>query len=167
MIERPEMTAWERMVTDYHTLGLSPSLHPLGLMRARLPAGIVSAKELESLPDGARVRVAGLVVCRQRPGTAQGFTFLLVEDETGMANAIIRPPLYDLKRPIVRGETMVIVQGKLQCRDGNINILVDDIEALHEASLPPLETRDRPGTDPREEAARERAPEIPAARSFR
>ena len=72
MIERPEMSAWERMVADYHTLGLSPSLHPLGLMRARLPAGIVSAEELEALPDGWPVRVAGLVVCRQRAGHGPG-----------------------------------------------------------------------------------------------
>ncbi len=167
MIERPEMTAWERMVADYHTLGLSPSLHPLGLMRARLPSDIVSAEELEALPDGWPVRVAGLVVCRQRPGTAQGFTFLLVEDETGMANAIIRPPLYERKRPIIRGETMVIVRGRLQCRDGNINILVDDIEALREGDLPTLESRDRPGNDPREEAAKARLPAIPPAKSFR
>jgi error-prone DNA polymerase len=167
MIERPEMSAWERMVTDYHTLGLSPSLHPLGLMRARLPVDIVSAEGLESLPDGVNVRVAGLVVCRQRPGTAQGFTFLLIEDETGMANAIIRPPLYERKRPIVRGETMVIVRGKLQSRDGNINILVDDIEPLREPTLPTLESRERAGNDPREEAAREPVPAIPPARSFR
>ena len=84
-----------------------------------------------------------------------------------MANAIIRPPLYERKRSIIRGETMVIVRGRLQCRDGNINILVDDIEALREGDLPTLESRDRPGNDPREEAAKARLPAIPPAKSFR
>ena len=93
MVSLPEMTDWERMAADYSILSLSPHYHPMALIRSHLHEGIVSTAHLEHLPDGAKVEVAGLVVCRQRPGTAKGFVFLLLEDESGMANVVIKPQL--------------------------------------------------------------------------
>src|SRR6266851_1397811 len=81
MVRLKDMTDWERMVADYGLLGLSPSYHPLALLRRDLPAEVLSAEQVRASRDGTRVRTAGLVVCRQRPGTAKGFVFLLLEDE--------------------------------------------------------------------------------------
>ena len=94
MVQLRDMTDWERMVADYGLLGLSPSYHPLALLRRDLPKDVLTAEQVRGSRDGARVRTAGLVVCRQRPGTAKGFVFLLVEDETGLVNVVIRPDLY-------------------------------------------------------------------------
>src|SRR5206468_8965774 len=80
MVELPDMTDWERMVADYGLLGLSPSYHPLALLRHDIPIDVLTAEQVRASRDGARVRTAGLVVCRQRPGTAKGFVFLLLED---------------------------------------------------------------------------------------
>ncbi|HEU5434358.1 MAG TPA: hypothetical protein VFU81_21980, partial [Thermomicrobiales bacterium] len=139
MVALPPTTAWERMAIDYQTLGLSPRYHPLGLLRPHLPAGIVATTELERLPDGMPVVVVGLVVCRQRPGTAKGVTFLLLEDEHGLANVIIAPALYEARRPIVRGEPFLIVAGTLQRRGATINILARRLEPIEGVgrTLPP------------------------------
>ncbi|MDQ6673084.1 MAG: DNA polymerase III subunit alpha, partial [Chloroflexota bacterium] len=82
MVHLKDMTDWERMVADYGLLGLSPSYHPLALLRRDLPADVLTAEQVRASRDGVRVRAAGMVVCRQRPGTAKGFVFLLLEDET-------------------------------------------------------------------------------------
>jgi len=126
-----EMSDWERMVADYGILGLSPHLHPLGLLRPFLHEGIAASAHLERLPDGARVEVAGMVVCRQRPATAHGFIFLLLEDEFGMVNVVVKPRLYDRRRTIVRAEPFLMVRGELQRRDGTTNIVADEIRALN------------------------------------
>src|SRR5262249_25476985 len=86
MVELPGMSDWERMVADYGLLGLSPSYHPLALLRADVPADVLTAEQVRATRDGAHIRTAGLVVCRQRPGTAKGFVVLLLEDETGGIN---------------------------------------------------------------------------------
>ncbi|MCH7578511.1 MAG: error-prone DNA polymerase, partial [Chloroflexi bacterium] len=84
MVELAPMSEWDRMVADYAILGLSPNYHPMAFLRPRLNEGIVPSRMLESLPDGASIEVAGLVVCRQRPGTAKGFVFIVIEDEFGL-----------------------------------------------------------------------------------
>ncbi len=129
----PPMGPWEQMVADYATLGLSPRYHPLGLLRARLPAGIASTVDLASIRDGSIVRVAGLVVCRQRPGTAQGITFLLLEDERGLVNAVVYPDLYEEQRLLVRGEPFLLVEGQLQRRGQNLNIIAHQLHRLEGA----------------------------------
>jgi error-prone DNA polymerase len=83
------------------------------------------------LPDGAAVEVAGLVVCRQRPGTAKGFVFLVLEDEWGLVNVIVKPDLYERERPVVRGEPFVVVKGQLQRRDGITNLMARSFRALN------------------------------------
>ena len=93
------MTPEERLVADFRGTGLTVGLHPMAHHRATLKRqGVRSAIELRDLPDGTRIRIAGSVIARQRPGTAKGFVFLSLEDETGIANAIITPQLFTQNR---------------------------------------------------------------------
>jgi error-prone DNA polymerase len=133
MVELRPMGPWEQMTSDYALMGLSPRYHPLGLLRPRLPRTIRSIAETLHIPDGARIQVAGLIVCRQRPGTAKGITFLLLEDEHGLLNVIVFPDLYSERRHIVRGEPFVVVEGVLQQRNNTINLVAERIWPLSEA----------------------------------
>jgi error-prone DNA polymerase len=119
------MTDWERMKNDYVIVGLSPNYHPMALLRPRLGEGLVTTPMVESLEDGAQTQVAGLVVCRQRPGTARGFVFIVIEDEFGVVNVIVKPDLYERQRDIVRAEPFVVVKGEIQRRDGVTNLMAD------------------------------------------
>lgn len=130
MIALPPTTATDRMHTDYEVLGLSVRFHPLGLLRPRLPPGVITAAELLGLSDGARVRMAGMTVVRQRPETAKGVTFLLIEDETGLSNVIVYPALYEAQRSVVRGESMVMVTGRVQQQANTINVVAERVEPL-------------------------------------
>jgi error-prone DNA polymerase len=130
MVELAEMTDWERMIADYDILGLSSRYHPIGLLRPVLPKGLTRAVDLEARRDGGFVRLAGLVVCRQRPGTARGMLFMLMEDETGLANVIVHPPLYEKRRVVIRGNPFLIVTGRLQLRDGTVNIIASDVHPV-------------------------------------
>ncbi|HUG16772.1 MAG TPA: OB-fold nucleic acid binding domain-containing protein, partial [Thermomicrobiales bacterium] len=121
---------WERMIADYDVLGLSSRFHPIGLLRPVLPKGLATAVELDTRRDGAYVRLAGLVVCRQRPATAKGMLFMLLEDETGLANIIVHPPLYEKRRVVIRGNPFLIVTGRLQLRDTTVNIIASDMHAI-------------------------------------
>ncbi len=130
MVELAPMSEWDRMVADYAILGLSPNHHPMAFLRPRLNEGIVPSRMLESLPDGTPVEVAGLVVCRQRPGTAKGFVFVVIEDEFGLVNLVVKPGLHEQQRSLVRSEPFVIVQGELQRRDGTVNVIAERFTAL-------------------------------------
>jgi error-prone DNA polymerase len=130
MVDLPPMTAWEQMAADYGTLKLSPRYHPLGLLRPHLPESIATTTDLERLRDGSTVQVAGLVVCRQRPGTAKGITFLLLEDERGLVNAIVYPSLYEEQRLLVRSEPFLVVEGRLQRQHGTINLIAKALWSL-------------------------------------
>ncbi|MBA2450646.1 MAG: hypothetical protein H0V51_21755, partial [Chloroflexi bacterium] len=136
MVHLTDMNDWERMVADYGLLGLSPSYHPLGLLRERLPSDVLTHAQLKATRDGQRVRTAGLVVCRQRPGTAKGFLFMLLEDETGLTNVVVRPDLYEAERSVVRGEPYVVVEGTVQLRSDTLNLLATSIAPL--AQVPGL-----------------------------
>jgi error-prone DNA polymerase len=130
MVELVDMTPWERMAAEYVNLGLSPSHHPLAFIRPSLHEGVVSSRHLEGLPDESTVEIAGLVVCRQHPMTAKGFVFLLLEDEFGLANVIVKPKLYEASRSLIRTEPLLLVYGELQRREGITNVLADDFRAL-------------------------------------
>ncbi len=130
MVRLPAMTDWDRMVADYAVLGLSPDHHPMAFLRPRLHEGIVPSRMLESLPDDAPVEVVGLVVCRQRPSTAKGFVFLVLEDEFGLVNVVVKPDLYERQRPFVLAEPFIIVRGELQRRDGTLNVMADRFTPL-------------------------------------
>ncbi len=137
MVDLRPMTNWDRMVVDYAVLGLSPGYHPMAFLRDGLHEGVVPSAMLGALPDGARVEVAGLVACRQRPGTAKGFVFLVLEDEFGLVNVIVKPGLHERQRPLVRTEPFVIVRGRLQRRDGTVNVVAESLQALPVSGVAP------------------------------
>ncbi len=124
------LAAHERLLAEYATLGFSASGHPLSLVRNALPADLTLNRDLEKLQAGIKCQVAGLVVARQRPETAKGIVFLLVEDETGMTNVIVRTDVYDRCRAAVRGEAFVLVRGKLAKDDGTVNVLAEEVVGL-------------------------------------
>ena len=137
--EGPELralSAWERMLADYGSTGVTLREHPLQLMRPGLPADLSTSRELERGQHGRRVRVAGLVIARQRPATAKGVTFMLLEDELGTINLIVPPPIHDRFRLAVRAEPLVLATGRLEQREGTTNVLVDQIERLERPDLP-------------------------------
>ncbi|MGA2009111.1 MAG: PHP domain-containing protein [Solirubrobacteraceae bacterium] len=128
-----ELSEWERMLADYSTLGLTARTHPLALLRERLAPGMVTSRDLESLTHGQRVHVGGLVVARQRPGTASGVVFLLLEDEHGVINLIIPPAVYERHRLTVRTEPLLRAEGRLErfaAAGGAINVLVDQVGSI-------------------------------------
>jgi error-prone DNA polymerase len=128
--ELPPQTQWERMLADYRTTSLSTGVHPLGLLRAHLPRGTLSSRELEEAPNRIRVTVAGLAVARQRPATANGVVFMLLEDEFGQMNLIVPPTVYERFRAVVRGEPLILAHGRFERVDRNRNILVAKLETL-------------------------------------
>jgi error-prone DNA polymerase len=138
-LEVPEAPAlaplvpWESMIADYATVGLTLGPHPLKLLRPTLPPDIVSIADLERLPHESSVRLGGLVVARQRPGTAKGIVFLLLEDEFGTINLIVPPDLYEANRLIVRSEPLLLCQGRLERlpqAGGAINVFVKTLQPL-------------------------------------
>jgi error-prone DNA polymerase len=126
----PEQSVWERLLSDYRATGLSTGVHPLALLRPELPPGTISSLDLPTARSGSRVSVAGLVVARQRPPTANGVTFLLLEDEHGQLNVIVMPPLYAENRALVRGEPILLARGRLQRSGGTINVIADELQSL-------------------------------------
>ncbi len=130
------LSAWERMLADYGSTGVTLREHPLELMRPDLPADLSTSAELERGRHGRRVRVAGLVIARQRPATAKGVTFMLLEDELGTINLIVTPPVHERFRLAVRAEPLVMAYGRLEQREGTANVLVDRIERLERPDLP-------------------------------
>jgi error-prone DNA polymerase len=126
----PEPTVWERMLADYRTTSLSVGVHPMELLRAHLPAGVLSSRELDATPNRAQVAVAGMAVARQRPATANGVVFMLIEDEFGAVNLIVPPTVYDRHRAIVRGEPLILARGRFERIERNQNVLVRSLETL-------------------------------------
>jgi error-prone DNA polymerase len=130
---------WDAMIADYATTGMTVDRHPLRLLRAGLSArGIVSSADLEDLPHDTHVQVAGLVVARQRPGTAKGVVFLLLEDETGTVNVIVPPKVYERDRLVVRTEPLVAIDGTLErfaSGGGAINVLIRRVVPLDAPEL--------------------------------
>ena len=138
----PEPTVWERMLTDYRTTGLSVGVHPLTLLRPHLPEGTLSSEELRSRPHRADVQFAGLVVARQRPATANGVCFMLLEDEQQQVNLVVAPQVYERFRAVIRGEPLLLVRGRYEHSDRNRNILVREL-----VSLAPLARKLTDGAD--------------------
>jgi error-prone DNA polymerase len=125
------MTEAERLVADYAGMGLSTGRHPMALRREELAMrGILRASDLRAARQGRRVRVAGMVITRQRPGTAKGFVFLTLEDETGIANIIVRPDLFARDRLIIVEEPFLIVEGVLQNQDGVTSIRAEQVHGM-------------------------------------
>lgn len=127
----PPMLPGQHVVEDYKHLHLSLKAHPVSFLRAELDRrGILRHEQLTDLPSGRRVSVGGLVLVRQRPGTAKGVIFATLEDETAVANVIIWPAAFEKFRPIVLGARLIAVTGKLQNASGVIHVVADEIEDL-------------------------------------
>ena len=121
----------ERLVADFHGTGLTVGPHPMSYKRTWLSAmGIRRANELRDLPTGKRIRIGGCVITRQRPGTAKGFVFLSLEDETGVANAIVRPDLFHENRLLLTSERFLAVEGILQNQDNVISVRAERVLPL-------------------------------------
>ena len=128
--ELPEQTSWERMLADYRTTSMSIGVHPLELLRPHLPAEVATSADFEHLEHRSRVAIAGLVVARQRPATANGVVFMLLEDEHGQMNLVIPPEVYERFRPLVRGEPLLLARGRFERFERNRNLIVDEIVTL-------------------------------------
>jgi DNA polymerase III alpha subunit len=125
------MNQEERLVADFHGTGLTVGPHPMAYRRAWLNAmGIRRAGELRDLPTGKRIRIGGCVITRQRPGTAKGFVFLSLEDETGVANAIVRPDLFHENRLLLTSERFLAIEGILQNQDNVISVRAERVQPL-------------------------------------
>jgi len=122
------MNPEERLVADFRGTGMTVGPHPMAYHRARMQAiGIHKASELGNFPDGQYLRIAGCVICRQRPGTAKGFVFLSIEDETGVANAIVTPDLFQKNRLLLSSEQFLMVEGVLQNQDNVISVKAERV----------------------------------------
>jgi hypothetical protein len=132
MVNLVEPREWERMLADYAAMDLSPQWHPMGLLRQHLDRRYATVKRLLRVTDGSYAALAGLVVTRQRPLTAKGFMFLLLEDETGLGNVIVSPRLYARCRSILRTEPFLLVRGRVHRprRDDHLNLIGIDIRPL-------------------------------------
>jgi error-prone DNA polymerase len=166
--ELAELSPWERMLADYGSTRVTLREHPLGLMREAMGEEVLTSAALERTRHGSHVRVAGLVVARQRPATAKGITFMLLEDECGTINLIVPVPVYERCRLAVRAEPLVIADGKLERREGVINILCTSVRRLERPDMPVGEVRH---IEPKriwsnDESAGDLRAVVPAANSF-
>ena len=125
----PPQTDWQRMLADYRHTTLSVGIHPMELLRPHLP-GVLASNELTDVPHRAKIAVAGMAVARQRPSTAKGVVFMLLEDEHGQLNLILPPAVYEQHRAIVRGEPLLLARGRFERVDRNENVLVEELETL-------------------------------------
>jgi len=126
-----QMTPEERLVADFRGTGMTVGPHPMKYHRANMKRqGILTASELNRLPDGTHVRVAGGVIARQRPGTAKGFVFLSIEDETGIANAIVTPRVFEEHRVTIVHQQFLLIEGQLQHQDNVVSVKVETVQAL-------------------------------------
>jgi error-prone DNA polymerase len=126
----PDLGPTDRMIAEYRMLHFSAELHPLTLLHRALPQGTVSSDRLPHLRQGSTVCVAGLVTTRQRPQTAKGYVFVLMEDEHGPVNVIVKPDVYHRDRSAVRLEPFLTVRGKLQKDGATLNVIAERVEAL-------------------------------------
>jgi error-prone DNA polymerase len=131
------MNAQERLIADFRGTGLTVGRHPMAHRRQELDGlGVRRAIDLKSIPDGRFVRVAGCVIVRQRPGTAKGFVFLSLEDETGIANIIVEPDLFARERPALVGESFLLVEGALQNQDRVVSVKAHHVSPLPVGAAP-------------------------------
>jgi error-prone DNA polymerase len=129
-----ELGRWEALLADYATSAVTLNDHALAILRPRLD-GVTTSAQLAGIRHGAQVTVAGLVVARQRPETASGVVFMLLEDEFGPVNLIVPPALYERHRHLVRAEPLILAHGRLErppAGGGTINVLVRDLRTLDE-----------------------------------
>ncbi len=137
----PRMTRTEEVQADFAELGLTTDEHPMARLRPRLQ-GITPADKLRDIPNGKRVTIAGSVICRQRPGTAKGFVFISLEDETGIANSVVLPDVFERLRLVITQESALRITGPLQNVANVTHVKAEKIEPFREADLPAQASHD-------------------------
>jgi error-prone DNA polymerase len=137
----PRMTLPERVQADYEGMNLTTGPHPMKLLREKLP-NVWRAVDLAQAPHGATVQIAGNVICRQRPGTAKGFVFVSLEDETGVANAIVTPDLFERLRLVITEESFLLIEGEVQNSDNVVLVKARNIRPLAHEQLAGSESHD-------------------------
>lgn len=135
------MSIPERINADYAAMSLTTGDHPMKHLRSRFPE-LWRADELALGNNGDEVRIGGSVICRQRPGTAKGFVFLSLEDETGVANAIVKPDLFERLRLVITQNPALVIDGSLQQQDGVIHVKARDIRPFRCDDLPEQSSHD-------------------------
>ena len=140
--ELRDLTRWERMLADYRETGLSVGDHPLALLRPHLPSGTLTSAELHEALHGTQVSFAGLAIARQRPSTANGIVFMLLEDEHDQVNLIVPSAVYEAHRAIVRSEPLLLVHGRYERVERNRNVLISSLESLSPLARRVAETAD-------------------------
>jgi len=135
------MTLPERVQADYEGMDLTTGPHPMQLLRPQLP-NVWRATDLAQARHGATVQIAGNVICRQRPGTAKGFVFVSLEDETGVANAIVRPDLFERIRLLITEEPFLLIEGEVQNSDNVVLVKARKIWPLAHEQLVGSESHD-------------------------
>ena len=126
----PAQTPWELMLADYRRTSLSVGTHPMQLLRSHMPSTVLSSHDLCQAPHMSEVVVAGMAIARQRPATANGVVFMLLEDELGQINLIVPPAVYERHRALVRGEPLILARGRFERVERNQNVLVRELETL-------------------------------------
>ena len=162
--ELPPLGPWERIVADYRMTGITLGEHPMELLRPGLASEVLNSEEIGRTRDATRVKVAGMVVARQRPATANGVVFMLLEDEHGTINLIVPPPVVERCRLAVRTSGFVQAAGKLDHREGTTNVVVSRIERLERPDLPPSRPHHIAPASP-QNGSRLRAPSHPRYRA--
>ena len=135
------MTLPERVKADYETMNLTTGPHPMNLLRESLP-NIWRAIDLVHARHGSTIQIAGNVICRQRPGTAKGFVFISLEDETGVSNAIVEPDLFEHFRLVITEEAFLLIEGEVQNSDNVVLIKAREIRPLLHEQLVGSESHD-------------------------
>jgi error-prone DNA polymerase len=128
---------WGELIADYRSTGLTLGTHPMELMRPQLDPALARSTDLERIGDGEEVEVAGMVVARQRPETAKGIVFMLLEDERGSVNLVVPKRVYERRRAIVRTAVMVRARGRLERREGVVNVLAAEVAELERSGKQP------------------------------
>jgi len=130
-VSLPDFTEVEEMKADYEVQGLSTKYHPMQVLRKDISRDcLLKSSEVAQLFPNTRVRIAGYVITRQRPATAKGFAFMTLEDEEGMINVVVRPRVYQKYRQVFKLEPLILVEGAIQKRDKNLNIIAETLLPL-------------------------------------
>jgi error-prone DNA polymerase len=145
---------WERATADYRSIGMTLDEHPMGLMRGELEAEILSSSDLENAENGNTVEVAGMVVARQRPETAKGIVFMLLEDERGTVNLVVPKAVYERCRAAVRAAPLVRAKGRLERHEGTTNVVVSEVVELSIPKAPARRGSDGNGSNGKRPSAR-------------
>jgi error-prone DNA polymerase len=136
-----ELGGWELAVADYESTGMTLGTHPMGLIREELGLDLASSLSIEALANNSPIRVGGMVIARQRPATANGILFMLLEDEWGTINLIVPPAAYRRHRPVARAAPFVVADGRLEKVGANRNVVVTRLERLDRPGLEPARVR--------------------------